>query len=279
MTDDKYVEYAEGPKRPEKAYRSERFLNSPSARGLRILAEYMEPANRFRAQDVADTVVFFGSARTLSRDEAELRLQAARQHGGDVQRAERDLAMSRYYEDARELARRLTEWSKGLAGKEKRFIVCSGGGPGIMEAANRGASEARGINIGLGISLPFEQHNNPYITRELNFEFHYFFMRKLWFIYLAKALIVFPGGFGSMDELFEALCLTQTGKIKKHMPILLYGREFWDEVMNLEALVKWGTISAEDLDLFHVADTVDDAFAHITGELQKHLDSPAGPRL
>ena len=279
MTDDEYVEYVEGPKRPPKAYKNERFLNSSPARTLRILAEYLEPAARFRNQNVADTVVFFGSARTLPRDEAEKRLDAARRHGGDVAGAERDLAMSRYYEEARELARRLTEWSKGLSGTEKRFIVCSGGGPGIMEAANRGASEARGLNIGLGISLPHEQHPNPYITRELNFEFHYFFMRKLWFMYLAKALIVFPGGFGSLDELFEALCLTQTGKMKKRMPIVLYGKEYWDEVLNLDALVKWGTITPEDLELLHVSSTVDDAFAYISGELQKSLEGPKGPRL
>ena len=279
MTDDEYVEYVEGPKRPPKAYKNERFLNSSPARTLRILAEYLEPAARFRNQNVADTVVFFGSARTLPRDEAEKRLDAARRHGGDVAGAERDLAMSRYYEEARELARRLIEWSKGLSGTEKRFIVCSGGGPGIMEAANRGASEARGLNIGLGISLPHEQHPNPYITRELNFEFHYFFMRKLWFMYLAKALIVFPGGFGSLDELFEALCLTQTGKMKKRMPIVLYGKEYWDEVLNLDALVKWGTITPEDLELLHVSSTVDDAFAYISGELQKSLEGPKGPRL
>lgn len=264
---------------PPKAYKNERFLNSPDARGLRILSEYVEPAARFRALDVADTVVFFGSARILPRDEAERRLIAAREHGGDVPRAEMALDMSRYYEDARELARRLTEWSKGLEGKLRRFIVCSGGGPGIMEAANRGASEAKGINIGLGISLPFEQFNNPHITRELAFEFHYFFMRKLWFIYLAKAIIVFPGGFGSMDELFEALTLIQTGKIKKHMPIVLYGREFWDDVLNLEVLVKYGTINAEDLDLMRVVDDVDEAFSYITAELFKSLDAPKGPGL
>tara|TARA_B100000965_G_scaffold211707_1_gene176897 strand:+ start:477 stop:1337 length:861 start_codon:yes stop_codon:yes gene_type:complete len=264
---------------PPKAYRNEKFLRSPSARGLRILAEYVEPAARFRALDVADTVVFFGSARTLPRDEAERRLQAAREHGGDVERAEAALDMSRYYEDARELARRLTEWSKSLEDSHKRFIVCSGGGPGIMEAANRGASEAKGINIGLGISLPHEQHANPYITRELAFEFHYFFMRKLWFIYLAKALIVFPGGFGSLDELFETLTLIQTKKVKKRLPILLYGRSFWDDVLNLDALVKHGTINAEDLDLLHRVDSVDDAYTYITGELTKSLVAPKGPSL
>jgi uncharacterized protein (TIGR00730 family) len=265
--------------RPPKAYKNERFLNSPNARGLRILSEYVEPAARFRAYDVADTVVFFGSARVLPRDEAERRLMAAREHGGDVARADMALEMSRYYEDARELARRLTEWSKALEDTHKRFIVCSGGGPGIMEAANRGASEAGGINVGLGISLPHEQHANPYITRELAFEFHYFFMRKLWFIYLAKALVIFPGGFGSLDELFETLTLKQTGKVKKPLPIVLFGREFWGEALNLDALVKYGTIEAEDLDLIHVSDTVDDAFDYITGELAKSLEATKEPGL
>ena len=265
--------------RPVKAYRNDRFLSSPRGRSIRILSEYLEPSSRFRDQNVADTVVFFGSARALPMEEAERRLAAARRHGGDLDLAERDIRLARYYEDARELARRLTEWSKALEGAQRRFIICSGGGPGIMEAANRGASEAKGINIGLGISLPHEQVANPYITRELSFEFHYFFMRKLWFIYLAKALIIFPGGFGSMDELFESLCLTQTGKIKKHMPIILYGKEFWSEIMNLDAMVKWGTIEPEDLDLFQVVDSVDEAFDYLTAELQEHLDQPFGPRL
>ena len=264
---------------PPAAYLNTRFLNSPSARGLRILSEYVEPEARFRNYDVADTLVFFGSARILPRDEAERRLQAAKDHGGDVARAEMALSMSRYYEEARELAGRLTTWSKGLACNQKRFIVCSGGGPGIMEAANRGASEAGGMNVGLGISLPHEQHPNPYITRSLTFEFHYFFMRKLWFMYLAKAMIVFPGGFGSLDELFETVTLVQTGKIKKHMPILLYGKEFWNDVLNLDALVKYGTVAPEDLDLLHMVDTVDEAFDYVTQELSKSMDLPEGPCL
>ncbi len=264
---------------PSAAYLNTRFLNSPSARGLRILSEYVEPEARFRNYDIADTLVFFGSARILPKDEAERRLQAARDHGGDVARAEMAVTMSRYYEEARELANRLTTWSKGLSCTQKRFIVCSGGGPGIMEDANRGASEAGGMNVGLGISLPHEQHPNPYITRSLSFEFHYFFMRKLWFMYLAKAMIVFPGGFGSLDELFETVTLVQTGKIKKHMPILLYGKEFWNDVLNLDALVKYGTVAAEDLDLLHMVDTVDEAFEFVTDELSKSMDLPEGPCL
>jgi len=262
---------------PMKAYKNYHFLKSRVARELRILAEYIEPEARFEEFQVRDTVVFFGSARTKSREDAEKQLAAVKKHGGDVKRAMRDLDMSRYYEDARELARRLTQWSKNLEGDDSRFIVCSGGGPGIMEAANRGASEAAGINAGLNISLPLEQHDNPYITRELNFEFHYFFMRKFWFIYLAKTIIVFPGGFGTMDEFFEVLTLMQTGKLSKPIPVVLYGTEFWSEAINLEVLVKHGTVNAEDMDLFFKTDSVDEAFDFITGELvEKSLGTPGG---
>ena len=250
-----------------KAYKNETFMNGPDARELRILSEYLEPEARLESHDVADTIVFFGSARLMPRELAEEQLQTAKAEQGDLKVAERNVMMSRFYEEARELAHRLTVWSKGLDDSKRRFIVCTGGGPGIMEAANRGASEAGGINIGFNISLPFEQHFNPYITRELNFEFHYFFMRKFWFLYLAKALVVFPGGFGTMDELFEAMTLTQTGKSKKELPIVLFGKEFWGDVLNLDALVKYGTISEKDLKLFHTTDAVDDAFEHIVERL------------
>ena len=268
---------ADNPDWPRKAYRNDKFLNSKDARGLRILSEYMEPEARFEEFQVRDTVVFFGSARFVSGDEAEKRLKAAQDQGSDVAAAERDLEMSAYYEAARELARRLTEWSKALEGEDARFIVCSGGGPGIMEAANRGASEAAGINAGLNISLPDEQADNPYITRELNFEFHYFFMRKFWFVYLAKAIIIFPGGFGTMDEFFEVMTLMQTEKLTKPIPIVLYGRDFWDQVLDLDALVKYGTIDPGDVDLFFAADSVDQAFDYITKELlEKSLGTPGG---
>ena len=261
--------------RPAKAYHNDSFLNHPDGRPIRLLSEYLEPKERFEDAQIKDTILFFGSARTLPRDEAEARLAAAKDGEGDVSRAEMDLKMSRYYEDARELANRLTTWSKDLKGSGRRFVVCSGGGPGIMEAANRGASEAKGENIGLCISLPFEASCNPYITRKLAFEFHYFFMRKFWFLYLAKAMIILPGGFGTLDELMEALTLIQTGKMKKKMPIVLFGTEFWDAVVNFDALVKFGTISAKDLDLFHATDSVDDAFAFITKELEEYaLDHP-----
>ena len=254
---------------PRKAYKNADFLNSPFARQIRILSEYIEPEARFEELKVKDTVVFFGSARTKSRKEAKEVIESARLNSIDLKVAERDLKMSRYYEDARQLSFRLTKWSKSLECSDSRFIVCSGGGPGIMEAANRGASEAEGINIGLNISLPFEQFDNQFITSELNFEFHYFFMRKFWFLYLARAIVVFPGGFGTMDELFEVLTLIQTGKLQKPITVVLYGSDFWNDTINLDSLVKNGTIESEDLDLFEVTDTVDEAFEIITKSLDE----------
>lgn len=260
---------------PARAYRDPEFMNSPEARGLRILAEYMEPQDRFEEFNIKDTILFFGSARLLPRDEAERRLESAEAGGGDLIRANADLKMSRYYEETRELARRLTEWSKDLKDQGRRFVICSGGGPGIMEAANRGASEAKGENIGLGISLPKEQGVNPYVTRKLAFEFHYFFTRKFWFLYLAKAMVIMPGGFGTLDEFFEGLTLIQTRKMNKKMPIILYGSDFWDKVLNLQALVEFGTISREDLDLFQVIDNVDEAYDIITSQLEEYaIDNP-----
>jgi hypothetical protein len=268
-------------KRPIRAYEDPNFLHSPDARALRILSEYLEPSSRFRHYKIEDTIIFFGSARIKPRDEAEKTLKAAEDGGGciDLDRAKLDHELSAYYEATRELARRLTEWSKGLAGTDRRFVVCSGGGPGIMEAANRGASEAKGINVGLNITLPFEQSENPHISRELIFEFHYFFMRKFWFAYLAKAIVVMPGGFGTMDELFELLTLIQTRKVRKRMPLVLFGRRYWDEVINFDALKRYGMIDPEDLDLFFATDSVDEAFDYITEQLRTYsLDKP-GARL
>jgi uncharacterized protein (TIGR00730 family) len=220
------------------AYLNDKFLNSPDARALRVLSEFLEPLAHFRREKVRDTVVFFGSAR-IREGEGEL---------------------ARYYDDARALARMLTDWSQQFTNSTYRFVVCSGGGPGIMEAANRGATDADGKTVGLNIGLPFEQFPNPYITPELSFEFHYFFMRKFWFAYLAKALVVFPGGFGTMDEMMEILTLTQTQKLAKKMTVLLYGSAYWKEIINFEALVKYGMISREDLDLFQFADDPATAF-------------------
>lgn len=263
-------------RRTSKAYLNESFLKSSDARALRILSEYLEPESRLAHYRVEDTVVFMGSARLKSREQAEAKLKEIESTGGDTAIAKRDLEMSQYYEAARELAHRLTDWSKSLSESERRFVVCTGGGPGIMEAANRGASEARGINVGLSISLPLEESGNPHITRELGFEFHYFFMRKFWFAYLAKAVIFFPGGFGTFDELYELLTLLQTRKIKKHMPIVLFGTQFWKDVVNFDALVRYGTINPEDVNLFHRTDSVDEAFNYIVAELSKYAETERG---
>ena len=258
-----------------KAYKNQAFLNSVQARPLRILAEYLEPESRFEELKIRDTIVIFGSARIRSREQAEKELEEARGKGEDLAIAERNLEMSKYYEDTRQIAFRLTEWSKELSGTDRRFVVCSGGGPGIMEAANRGASEAKGENIGLNISLPFEQNDNPYITRRLSFEFHYFFMRKFWFSYLAKAFIVMPGGFGTLDELFEVLTLVQTLKIKKKVAIVLYGKDYWNSILNLQPMIDAGTISPDDPELFFYTDSLDEAYDHVTQFLTEHaLDSP-----
>jgi uncharacterized protein (TIGR00730 family) len=264
---------------PEKAYKNEEFIDSRDARPVRVLAEYLEPGARFERLHVHDTIIFFGSARLLPEDEASAALKAAKAEGGDVERAEMQLHMARYYEDARQLAHRLSEWSKNLDDKERRFLVCTGGGPGIMEAANRGASEADALNIGLTISMPTEEFNNQYVTRDLSFEFHYFFMRKFWFTYMAKAVVVMPGGFGTLDEFFELMTLIQTLKMKKRPPIVLFGSEFWDKVMNLKALAHFGTIDEKDLDLFLRTDSVDEAFDYITSELTATGMSDTGPSL
>ncbi len=248
-------------KKPLKAYKNPRFLASPAARDLRILSEYLEPKDRFRKNQVVDTVVFFGSARTPSPEDAKAAYDSLKKQGGvsdeEIRKAENALEQSRYYGDAMDLASRITEWSMKRYTQGSRFIVCTGGGPGIMEAANRGAKKAGGKSIGLNISLPFEQNPNPFIDDALNFEFHYFFMRKFWLVYLAKAFIIFPGGFGTLDEFMEVLTLVQTGKIKKELKIFLYDRAFWDQVINIPKLAELGTISAEDLDLFVYCDSVD----------------------
>ena len=262
-----------------KAYNSEAFLNGKHGRALRILAEYLEPKSRFEREKVDDTIVFMGSARTLSREEAEQKLHAAEQAGGDLEHARMALEMSTYYEAARQLAFRLTQWSKQIDKNEKRFVVCTGGGPGIMEAANRGAAEARGMNVGLTISIPVEEFDNKYVTRELAFHFHYFFMRKFWFAYLAKAVIVFPGGFGTLDELFELLTLVQTRKMRKPMPIVVFGAEYWHKIIDFDELVRHGTIDARDIELMRFTDSVDDAYDWIVKQLAEHALGKPGPTL
>ena len=265
-----------GPsRRPPRAYRNRTFLNSKEARALRILAEYLEPKVRFERHRVDDTIVFMGSARILPREQAEEALRKAEGGKGELERSRMAVKMSAYYEAARELAFRLTQWSKELDQKERRFVVCTGGGPGIMEAANRGAAEARGLNVGLTISIPTEEFDNQYVTRELAFHFHYFFMRKFWFAYLAKAVIVFPGGFGTLDELFELLTLVQTHKMRKAMPIVLFGTEYWRQIIDFDALARHGTINAGDIELMHRTDSVDDAYDWIVLQLaEKALGQP-----
>lgn len=262
---------------PKLAYENTGFLDRRAARPLRILAEYLEPANRFESQQIVDTIVFMGSARIISREQAEAELEAA-QGDEQIRRARLRLGMSRYYEDARELAERFTTWSKNLNHGEHRYVVCTGGGPGIMEAANRGASGAKGMNVGMAIAIPEEQTFNPHITRELSFRFHYFFMRKFWFAYLAKAVVFFPGGFGTFDELFELLTLLKTGKISKRLPMVLFGREYWHDVVNFEALIRYGSIDPQDMDLFMVTDSVEEAFKYITEALSKAM-AEKGPGL
>ena len=278
------------------AYLNPDFLNSPDGRILRILAEYSEPLARFRREKIQDTVVFFGSARFASMSQAEQELLILEKPGaakaagpehqpgaldGDalqatLKRAQAAVEMARYYEEARKLAHMLTEWTTTLPGKRHRFVVTSGGGPGIMEAANRGAREAGGKTIGLNIRLPFEQFPNQFISPELNFEFHYFFMRKYWFAYLAKALVVFPGGFGTLDELFEILTLAQTQKLAKKIITVVYGKQYWSRVLNLEAMADSGVISPQDTNLFSFCDTPEEAFQCLKEGLTKfHLEPHA----
>ena len=280
------------------AYENPAFLNSADGRPMRIIAEYLEPLSRFRHERIQDTVVFFGSARFRGREEADHALELLDNTGSsqpapiheqpasapaiaagqatDLQRkrAVAAVEMARYYEDARRLAGMLTGWAKDIKSDRHRFVVTSGGGPGIMEAANRGAWEAGGKTIGLNIRLPFEQAPNPYITPSLNFEFHYFFMRKLWFAYLAKALVVFPGGFGTLDEMFEVLTLAQTQKLAKKITVVIYGSEYWKSVFNLDVLVDKGAISPKDIELFQFADTPEQAFEMLrTGLTKNYLDA------
>ena len=243
------------------AYQDADFLDSADARGLRILSEYQEPLARFRREKIEDTIVFFGSARF--KDPAASAVAPA-------------AGVGQFYSDARELARLVAAWSATLPGERHRFVVTSGGGPGIMEAANRGAHDAGAKTIGLNIKLPFEQAPNPWITPALNFTFHYFFMRKFWFAYLAKALVVFPGGFGTMDEMFELLTLAQTRKLEKPLTIVVYGTEYWRSILNLDLLAERGAIAAADLALFQFADTPEQAFEILKSGLTRHIH-PALP--
>jgi len=265
------------------AYLNSEFLDSQDARPIRILSEYLEPLRRFKDQKIQDTVVFFGSARVDSRERAERALKTLKARGVrdaeeefeiELRKSRKAVEWARYYEEARELARLLTAWSGTLQSENHRFVVTSGGGPGIMEAANRGAHEAGGKTIGLNIRLPFEQEANPYITEGLQFEFHYFFMRKFWFAYLAKALVIFPGGFGTCDELFEILTLAQTDKLTKKIAVILYGSDYWDQVLSLKPMAEWGAIAEQDVELLQHADAPADAFEQLRDHLIAHHLEP-----
>jgi uncharacterized protein (TIGR00730 family) len=264
-------------------YRDPLFMESLPARPVRIITEYIDPLERLRREKVGDTIVMFGSARIRSRKHALEHLQKLRkeksrhatlEYRASLRDAKAALEMSRYYEEARELARRITSWAMSLGDQPHRFVICSGGGPGIMEAANLGAAEAGGKSIGLSIELPHEQRPNNYITPELSFMFHYFFMRKLWFAQLAKALIIFPGGFGTMDELWEILTLMQTGKLHQRNVILIYGRKYWDRVLDWKHMLRCGTINRRDYELLEFADTVDQAFDRLRKSLEMHHLEP-----
>jgi len=265
------------------AYLNPEFLDSQEARPIRLLSEYLEPLRRFKDQKIQDTVVFFGSARVDSRERAERALKTLKARGVrdaeeefeiELRKSRKAVEWARYYEEARELARLLTAWSRTLQSENHRFVVTSGGGPGIMEAANRGAHEAGGKTIGLNIRLPFEQEANPYITEGLQFEFHYFFMRKFWFAYLAKALVIFPGGFGTCDELFEILTLAQTDKLTKKIAVILYGSDYWDQVLSLKPMAEWGAIAEQDVELLQHADAPADAFEQLRDHLIAHHLEP-----
>ena len=267
-------------KRAPLAYENQAFLNSPDGRILRILSEYVEPLARFRREQIQDTVVFFGSARFHSRLQTEKHLADLESAGkrsidGEKRRKQAMAAvdMARYYEDARKLAFLLSQWSMQIPARRRRFVVTTGGGPGIMEAANLGAKEAGAKSVGLNIHLPFEQTSNPYITPSLNFEFHYFFMRKFWFAYLAKALVIFPGGFGTFDELFEILTLAQTQKLAKRILVVIYGSEYWKKLINFQQMIDSGTISPEDMDFLKMVDSPEEGFEFLRDGLTRyHLD-------
>lgn len=264
--------------RPEKAYKNLDFLNSSDARTIRILSEFYEPKSRFKENKISDTIVFFGSARIKDQKEAKKSLTEFKKtsdpkkknYAAELKRHEKNLDMSQYYEDAVELSKRITEWSLKTSEETKRFTICSGGGPGIMEAANKGAKLAGGSSVGLNISIPFEQFVNKWVDPKLVFEFHYFFMRKFWFVYLAKAFVIFPGGFGTFDELMEVLTLMQTGKIKKKIKLIIYDSKYWKRVINFDTLIEDGVISKSDMKLFDFCETVDEAFEKVTKHMQNN---------
>lgn len=274
-------------KKPSKAYEDSDFLYSSDGRSVRILTEFLQPRSKFRKHKIMDTIVFFGSARLVSKRDAlkeynkikSLNPKSTENFTGKLREAQRLVNMSRYYEDAVELSRRLTEWSMNLETMANRFIICTGGGPGIMEAANKGAKKAGGYSIGLNISIPYEQFINKYVTPDLSFEFHYFFMRKFWFAYLSKAFVIFPGGFGTMDELFEVVTLIQTAKMKKKLALVIYDKNYWNKIINFDGLVEQGMISKSDVNLFSMCSNIDDAYSIIIKHLNKYYTKQKEPEV
>ncbi len=268
----------------QKAYDNLDFLNSVDARTIRILSEFYEPKSRFDKYKIIDTIVFFGSARLISKEDAEGEIKRvkgtlsrnSKDYEKELKYAKTMLNMSRYYEDAVELSKRLTHWSKSLSETEKRFIICSGCGPGIMEAGNKGAHLASGTSVGLNIDLPFEQHDNPYVDADKNLDFDYFFVRKVMFVKYSQGFVVMPGGFGTLDELFEAITLIQTHKIEK-FPIIMVGTEFWEGLFDWvksTLLGKFGNISATDLNLIHLVDTKEEVIEILNSFYKKYDLSP-----
>jgi len=274
-------------KKPPKAYEDSDFLYSSDGRSIRILTEFLQPRSKFRKHKIMDTIVFFGSARLVSKRDAlkeynkvkSLNPKLTENFTGKLREAQRLVNMSKYYEDAVELSRRLTEWSMNLETMANRFIICTGGGPGIMEAANKGAKKAGGYSIGLNISIPYEQFINKYVTPDLSFEFHYFFMRKFWFAYLSKAFVIFPGGFGTMDELFEVVTLIQTAKMKKKLAMIIYDENYWRNIINFDGLVEQGMISKSDVNLFSMCSNIDDAYNIIIKHLNKYYTKQKEPEV
>jgi hypothetical protein len=274
-------------KKPPKAYEDSDFLYSSDGRSIRILTEFLQPRSKFRKHKIMDTIVFFGSARLVSKRDAlkeynkikSLNPKSTENFTEKLREAQRLVNMSRYYEDAVELSHRLTEWSMNLETMANRFIICTGGGPGIMEAANKGAKKAGGYSIGLNISIPYEQYINKYVTPDLSFEFHYFFMRKFWFAYLSKAFVIFPGGFGTMDELFEVVTLIQTAKMKKKLALVIYDKNYWNNIINFDGLVEQGMISKSDVNLFSMCSNVDDAYNIIIKHLNKYYKKQKEPEV
>ena len=267
---------------PSKSYEKIEFLNSSDARSIRVLCELIEPHSKLKQKKVTSTIVFFGSVRSKEKkiaiqDLAELEKKMRAENRSkpqlehELQKAKRLVKLSEYYDKALSLSRKLSAW--GSVSNPEKHHICSGGGPGMMEAANRGAHEMRCNSIAYGISLPFEQGINEFASEELSFEFHYFFIRKFYFLYHAKAVVVFPGGFGTMDELFETLTLIQTKKLNKRMPIYLFGKEFWDGLINFDHLIEWGVISVQDIDLFRIVNDVEEAYELIIDDLTNEVRS------